>query len=176
MALTKTAKTWLYIIGGFIVLSVLANLFFGDEMEEANRKAEEKRQQAASAENAKLNAEEEKRQLAEQERLAVIEKRKLERDSLELKFSWTLGGFGKIVMLEVELINKSKGLTFDAPILDINFLASNKDNLKNIKKRLPIELAPGKRYKSEELNLGFKPDFLEYVNCSVSSVNILHRD
>jgi hypothetical protein len=73
---------------------------------------------------------------------------------VDVDMSWKKGGFGAVAMGRFTFINKSK-MTMVNPTITVSFYSENGTFIKSKEEVVYVTVKPGKRAKSEEINLGF---------------------
>lgn len=174
----RKVKMWLSIIGGLMILGMI--LQFCEKQERDAKQAESDRVADSTArELAAQTARHNNRMrtdkvYADSVRIAdkrrddsLVAKRRqdsidaIERDRrenpenhIDLDFSWRTGGFGSVALATIRFNNKSLKTCVN-PVLLVTFYSENGTELSQRKEAVYVTIPPGKKKKSDELNLGF---------------------
>ena len=159
----------------WIVRIVVALFIIGKLAEESNEDMLIRKEKEMYQDSIESAQKAESQRLTDSIVLASQEQERLENEMFEYKSDWNLAAFGNVVEIVFNLKNNSKDLIFKKPVFEIQYLNSLKEIIDVKTKEIPVELMPGKSYKSESINLGFKPDFMEYTRTILVSVEKIKK-
>lgn len=171
-------KLWLGIFGVLMLLGIVQQFFQQKEID-ARKEAEDRRSDSialdyanrkalhdslmrtdkAYADSVQVADKRRADSLLEQRRKDSIDAFELDRrqnpeNHVDVDFSWHKGGFGSVALATIKFNNKSLRTCVNPTVL-VTFFSDNGTILSTRKEAVYVTIPPGKRKKSDELNLGF---------------------
>ena len=174
----RKVKMWLSIVGGLMILGMILQFCEKRELDakqaEADRVADSTARELAAqtarhdslmrtdkvyADSVRVAHKRRDDSLSAKQRQDSIEaierdRRENPENHVDVDFNWRTGGFGSVALATIRFHNKSLKTCVN-PVLLVTFYSENGTELSQRKEAVYVTIPPGKKKKSDELNLGF---------------------